>query len=89
MRISEKARQECAENGWEDEDVFLFLNDLTPEDFYRRETARYGAYDAIWVFTPAIQEPEGWLWIRLARQESTVFVVVSFHPENADFKEEQ
>lgn len=67
---------------WEDEDVYLFLDDLRPDEFLRREAPRYGAFDAIWVFTPEIVEPEGRLWIRLARQGAALVVVVSFHPEN-------
>ena len=57
-------------------------DDLTPDDFLRRAAPRYGAFDAIWVFTPEIVEPEGRLWIRLAQQGATLVVVVSFHPEN-------
>lgn len=82
VRIGEKAREEGALHGWEDEDVYLFLDDLGPDDFLRREAPRYGAFDAIWVFTPEIVEPEGRLWIRLAQQGATLVVVVSFHPEN-------
>ncbi len=82
VRIAEKAREEAALHGWEDEDVYLFLDDLGPDDFLRREAPRYGAFDAIWVFTHEIIEPEGRLWIRLAQQGTTLVVVVSFHPEN-------
>lgn len=87
VRIAEKAREEAALHGWEDEDVYLFVDDLGPEDFLRREAPRYGAFDAIWVFTPEIVEPEGRLWVRLAQQGATLVVVVSFHPEN--FHEEE
>lgn len=87
VRIAEKAREEVALHCWEDEDVYLFLDDLGPDDFLRREAPRYGAFDAIWVFTPEIVEPEGRLWIRLAHQGATLVVVVSFHPEN--FHEEE
>ncbi len=59
LRITEKAREEAALHGWEDEDVYLFLDDLSAEDFRRREDPRYGAFTAIWVFTPEIVEPEG------------------------------
>ena len=88
VRISEKARAECAIHGWEDDDVYLFLDDLTPDDFYRREAPRYGAFDAIWVFTPELVEPEGRLWIRLAQQGAPLVVVVSFHPENIHREDE-
>jgi hypothetical protein len=88
LRIAEKAREECAIHGWEDEDVALFLEDLTSDDFLRREASRYGAFDAIWVFTPQIIEPEGRLWIRLAQAGTTLVVVVSFHPENFHPKDE-
>jgi hypothetical protein len=87
VRIAEKAREEVALHGWDDEDVYLFLDELGPHDFLRREAPRYGAFDAIWVFTPAIVQPEGRLWIRLAQQGATLVVVVSFHPEN--FHEEE
>ena len=72
VRIAEKAREEVALHGWEDEDVYLFLDDLRPDDFLRREAPRYDAFDAIWVFTPEIVEPEGRLWIRLAQQGATL-----------------
>ena len=88
VRISEKARDEAARHGWEDEDVYLFLDDLGVDDFLRREAARYGAFDAIWVFAPEIIEPEGRLWIRLAHQGTTLVVVVSFHPENSHLEDE-
>ena len=89
VRIAQKAREEAALHGWEDEDVYLFLDDLGPDDFLRREAPRYGAFDAIWVFTPEIIEPEGRLWIRLAQQGTTLMVVVSFHPENFHPEDEQ
>lgn len=71
----------------EGEDVYLLLDDPRPDDFLRREAPRYGAFDAIWVFTPAIVEPVGRLRMRLAQQGATLVVVVSFHPEN--FHEEE
>ena len=82
VRIAEKARKEAALHGLEDEDVYLFLDDLALDDFLRCEAPRYGAFDPIWVFTPEIIEPEGRLWIRLAQQGATLVVVVSFHPVN-------
>ena len=39
VRITEKAREECAIHAWDDDDVYLFLDDLVPEDFHRREDA--------------------------------------------------
>lgn len=88
VRITQKAREECALYSWEDEDVYLFLDELQPDDFYRREDPRHGAFDAIWVFTPDLIEPEGRLWIRLAHQGTRLVVVVSFHPENLTLEEE-
>jgi hypothetical protein len=88
VRISQKAREECAAQGWDDEDVYLFLDDLRPADFHRCEAPRYGAFDAIWVFTTEILDPEGLLWIRLANQGGALVVVVSFHPENLSPEDE-
>ena len=53
----------------------------------RRPARRRPTFDAVWVFTPEIVEPEGRLWIRLAQQGATPAVVVSFLPEN--FREEE